>query len=343
MHACVCTQVMDTANDLATLWRELNRDFAGGARAIVDARVSTASSSSSSASSSSSSSSSSGGGAPTFSSVPSDPRRARFAAAVCLFLEAFTEQSKEKKFAVGNMVHVALSLMTKEGGVTVLLDCLIAALERNCGYITPYIPSPNSTAFKSELELKLAVGYKVSAEDGILESDKEFLERCENSIQLLAATLQVRIPNFSHSRFINLAWVWLARMLNAPKPFVGCATALQAFLSTAGYELGRCFPKQVVKLMAFVRDTYLPRLVHGAARNSSSNSNAGAGGGGVALTAPSKIAEEDPAIASLKQLVAVFFARGGSFDVPDGQQLAMGQDVVSTIARVTGDDFHSSQ
>jgi GLE1-like protein len=85
----------------------------------------------------------------------------------------------------------------------------------------------------------------VEGEDGKkkekLEEEEEYLARVAGALRLLGAFLvHYSIPE---------AWVWLAALLNCTHENRATATALQAFLSTAGYSLSQAYGRQFLKLL----------------------------------------------------------------------------------------------
>jgi nucleoporin GLE1 len=145
-----------------------------------------------------------------------------------------------------------------------LLPLLEAHLFEACPLLAAVGVRYSKEAFPDERAFFLALGYlPTGGADGQLEPTDAFLGRLAALVRLYAAVLQSDLmPAESGAQ---RAWAFLARLLNGLPPNRESATALEAFLSVAGYRLACAYGRQFLKLLRHVHSAFLPRLEAAAA------------------------------------------------------------------------------
>lgn len=99
-------------------------------------------------------------------------------------------------------------------------------------------------------------GYRAD-DEGRLETEDAYLERQMGYVRLLAAVCQTE--GAPPGMDMAAAWTWLARAANRA-PSASSASALLAFLQTAGWALERAYPRQTPKLVRAVARHVVPAL-----------------------------------------------------------------------------------
>uniref|UniRef100_A0A7S3XDU2 mRNA export factor GLE1 n=1 Tax=Picocystis salinarum TaxID=88271 RepID=A0A7S3XDU2_9CHLO len=140
---------------------------------------------------------------------------------------------------------------------------LLGTLHEACPLTVPKLPVYMKSVYKSEAEFYRASGYRFldSADDGTggrPEATDDYLRRLKGFVAFYGAFTQVTNPRSTHG--LDFAWMWLSRALN----YLPCnrvvASALHAFLSSAGYAMGIRFGRQFQKLMSLIQTDVLPKL-----------------------------------------------------------------------------------
>ena len=135
-------------------------------------------------------------------------------------------------------------------------DVFLSHLYLTCPYAVPYYPVRQKD--QSDIEYLVTCGYQLDKE-GNLESDETFHNRMYPLIELYSAIIQCNLTE-AHPCDINVAWRWLALMLNQePRPGITALT-LDAFLSVASQKLYVVYAKQFTKLIKFINSKYLKSI-----------------------------------------------------------------------------------
>ncbi|CAE6135504.1 unnamed protein product [Arabidopsis arenosa] len=135
-----------------------------------------------------------------------------------------------------------------------------------CSYIIVYVTSKFPQAMDILLaEFHKACIYTVPNHDVNSQSmwDSEAYERLDSTMRLYGALVQtdIRGGNATNLHGIEHGWAWLARFFNNISAInIATATALNAFLQTAGFGLHQRYKSQFVKVMNVVREHFLTKL-----------------------------------------------------------------------------------
>ncbi|ESQ39669.1 hypothetical protein EUTSA_v10001133mg [Eutrema salsugineum] len=130
-----------------------------------------------------------------------------------------------------------------------------------CSYVIVYITSQ----FPQAMDILLAEFHKACIYTTVpnhnieLAWDLDAYKRLDSIMRLYGALVQTDIRCNVHG--IEHGWVWLARFLNRTKAHNrATATALNAFLQTAGFGLYQRYRSQFLKLLSVVREQFLAKL-----------------------------------------------------------------------------------
>uniref|UniRef100_A0A7N0UIT3 mRNA export factor GLE1 n=1 Tax=Kalanchoe fedtschenkoi TaxID=63787 RepID=A0A7N0UIT3_KALFE len=173
------------------------------------------------------------------------------------FAEQIVSQSNRPKhdtsaFATG---HVFV-LVTSQ--VPHAMDVILAEFHRACIYTVPKHISYSQSVFDSKESYLEALGYQ--KKNGILESDKDFLERLESCIKFYAAIVQTQIQGIQNPHGLEAGWAWLATLLNTLPASKYTAVALESFLTIAGFALCKKYKAQFIKLLDVISQHFLKSL-----------------------------------------------------------------------------------
>ncbi|VVA91179.1 unnamed protein product [Arabis nemorensis] len=135
-----------------------------------------------------------------------------------------------------------------------------------CSYVIVYVTSQFPEAMDILLaELHKACIYTVPKHIVNSQSawDSDAYERLDSIMRLYGALVQtdIRGGNVRNIHGIEHGWAWFARFLNKISANNrATATALNAFLQTAGFGLHRRYKTQFLKVVNIVREHFLPKL-----------------------------------------------------------------------------------
>lgn len=121
-------------------------------------------------------------------------------------------------------------------------------------YIPRRIGQTNEEYYRS-------LGYKYDS-NRVVEEQGKYLKRLSGLVRLHSAIFVTR-PKRGHKRNprgLDVAWKWLTSVLNLEPRLDVTATMLHVFLDTAGVYMQNTFRKQFLKIVNFLRDTYVPML-----------------------------------------------------------------------------------
>ena len=142
-----------------------------------------------------------------------------------------------------------------------LLGIITGMLHRDCPLSVPALYVKKE--IEPELKYFKAMCFKIddSGSYAKVEADDEYVDRLQGYVRFYAALLQSdnAVDNFN----ISTAWIYLAWLLNAIPASRYSASALDAFLSVAGYKLWLTFKTQFVKLLRYIQDIFLKELKDG--------------------------------------------------------------------------------
>jgi nucleoporin GLE1 len=147
------------------------------------------------------------------------------------------------------------------------LDLLKAILQGDCPLCVPMVFEPGLKATRDAKFYK-AMGYRVH--DGTVESDEEYVNRLGGYVRLYAALLQVDGPpggSELEESGLHECWRYTASLLNSVPACRSSATALDAFMSVAGYKMHARFGRQLDKLMQYVAVHFVKPLETDPASN----------------------------------------------------------------------------
>ena len=134
---------------------------------------------------------------------------------------------------------------------------LLAMLQNECPLCVPMVVVPGPKAGK-DLKYYEALQFKVT--DGKVENEEEYVSRLQGFVRLYAAVLQVDRDPDRMEEALGHAWAYVAWLLNVLPASRYTASALDAFLSVAGYRMAGRFGRQFAKLMAYVSTHFLKEL-----------------------------------------------------------------------------------
>ncbi|KAF3772684.1 GLE1 protein, partial [Nymphaea thermarum] len=125
--------------------------------------------------------------------------------------------------------------------------------------LLPNLSVPESfQSFETKEAYYKMIGYK--EDGGNIESTDSYLQRLEAYMTLYAALIQTEIPGIANQHGLKEGWAWLARFLNVIPADRTTATALVAFLRTAGHALYRRYGNQFIKILRVTTRRFLPDL-----------------------------------------------------------------------------------
>ncbi|CAN8312126.1 unnamed protein product [Cochlearia groenlandica] len=135
-----------------------------------------------------------------------------------------------------------------------------------CSHVIVYVASQ----FPQAMDLLLAEFHKAciyTVPKHIVNSqsawDSNAYERLDSIMRLYGALVQtdIRGGNVTNVHGIEHGWAWFARFLNKITTINrATATALNAFLQTAGFGLHQRYKTQFLKVLNVIRDYFLPKL-----------------------------------------------------------------------------------
>ncbi|CAA7033835.1 unnamed protein product [Microthlaspi erraticum] len=132
-----------------------------------------------------------------------------------------------------------------------------------CSYVVVYVTSKFPQAMDVLLaEFHRACVYTIprNDDDDTAIHSSDYYERIDSVMRLYGALVQTDVGENIHG--IDHGWAWLARFLNKTQPHnKATATALNAFLRSAGFGLHRRYRCQFLKLMSVVREHFLAKLI----------------------------------------------------------------------------------
>ncbi|XP_022151744.1 protein GLE1 isoform X2 [Momordica charantia] len=162
------------------------------------------------------------------------------------------ESSDNAPFACG---HVIVLVTSQVPSAMVLL---LAEFHRACIYTVPKHTGYSEAAFESKVSYYKTIGFR--EDDGKMENIKDYLKRLEPYMKLYGALIQTEVAGVRNLHGLEEGWAWLARFLNTVPPNIYTATALNAFLQTAGFALFRKYKSQFRKLLNIISDNFLSAL-----------------------------------------------------------------------------------
>ena len=137
------------------------------------------------------------------------------------------------------------------------LKLLLAMLQNECPLCVPMIAHPGPKADK-DMKYYEALRFKVT--NGTVENVEEYVTRLQGFVRLYAAVLQVDRDPQAMDSALGQAWAYTAWLLNALPASRFTASALDAFLSVAGWRMFGRFGRQFVKMMDCVSTHFLKEL-----------------------------------------------------------------------------------
>lgn len=132
---------------------------------------------------------------------------------------------------------------------------LIGMMQKECPLCIPVLFQPGAKASKN-IEFYKAMGFRVDSASKV-ESEEEYVNRLQGYVRLYAALLQT---DTSSQATLGQAWSYLAWLLNDIPACRYSASALDSFLSVAGFRLFGAFRKQFEKMMMYVSTYFLKEL-----------------------------------------------------------------------------------
>lgn len=137
------------------------------------------------------------------------------------------------------------------------LNLLLAVLQNECPLCVPMTFKPGP---KADKDLRYYEGLRFKITDGVVENVEEYVTRLQGFVRLYAAVLQVDRDPQTMEAALGQAWAYTAWLLNALPASRFTASALDAFLSVAGWRLFGRFGRQFVKMMDYVSTHFLREL-----------------------------------------------------------------------------------
>lgn len=140
---------------------------------------------------------------------------------------------------------------------------LLGLLHEACPLTVPKLPVYVKSVYRSEADFYRASGYRFLdvADDGSggrPEATDDYLRRLKGFVAFYGAFTQVNNPRSTHG--LDFAWMWLSRALNYLPRNRAVASALHAFLSSAGYAMSVRYGRQFQKLLSLIQADVLPKL-----------------------------------------------------------------------------------
>lgn len=142
------------------------------------------------------------------------------------------------------------------------ISILIGMLQKECPLCVPELFQPGPKASKN-VEFYNAMKFRVK--DGAnavvnIESEEEYVNRLQGYVRLYAAILQTDNSPDLANVYMGKAWSYLAWLLNEIPACRYSASALDAFLSVAGFKLYGTFRGQFEKLIKYIASYFLRDL-----------------------------------------------------------------------------------
>jgi len=134
---------------------------------------------------------------------------------------------------------------------------LLAYFYEMCPYLVPYYIPKQVGETDEEFYRKL--GYQYS--NGEVERQDKFLKRMTGIMKLYFAIMIAKPKRGQSMSPYNLrhGWKWLASLLNLEPQLDITATALHAFLESAGFEMEMRYGQMFQKLLTFIIQVFLPK------------------------------------------------------------------------------------
>ncbi|XP_031491332.1 mRNA export factor GLE1 isoform X2 [Nymphaea colorata] len=155
-------------------------------------------------------------------------------------------------FALGHVIVLVTSQ------VPAVMAIILAEFHKACIFTVPKHIVYSKSAFATKEAYYKMIGYK--EDGGNIESTDSYLQRLEAYMTLYAALIQTEIPGIANQHGLKEGWAWLARFLNVIPADRTTATALVAFLRTAGHALYRRYGNQFIKILRVITRRFLPDL-----------------------------------------------------------------------------------
>ncbi|CAM6083902.1 unnamed protein product [Calypogeia fissa] len=142
--------------------------------------------------------------------------------------------------------------------VPFVMESVLAQLHQVCIFTVPkyYVFSKNQ--FPSDEAYYKALGYK--EDGGKLESTDDYVARMNAYMTFYAALTQTEVYGGANPHGLKEGWSWCARLLNRIPANRLSASALEAYLKTAGFRLFQTYPKPFMMLMQAVVSEFLVSL-----------------------------------------------------------------------------------
>ena len=135
-------------------------------------------------------------------------------------------------------------------------------LQMECPFVVPVVFQPGQRASKDSRYYK-SMGFRIEITDqspAKVENEEDYVNRLQGYMRLYAAILQADSTPDLTADSLGRAWTFLSHFLNFIPASRYSATALDAFLSTAGYRMYACFNRQFEKLLCYIEDFFLKDL-----------------------------------------------------------------------------------
>ncbi|XP_037929357.1 nucleoporin Gle1-like, partial [Teleopsis dalmanni] len=135
----------------------------------------------------------------------------------------------------------------------------LAYLFKESPYLVPYyIPQQPQQSVEDYFKV---LGY--TFKDGVIEKQDLFLQRHAGFARLFSAIMITngrQADGHSHPFSIDQCWIWLSNLVNLePMPDI-CTTVLSEVLHVVSPYLYATYGKQFVKLLVFIRQSYIPKV-----------------------------------------------------------------------------------
>lgn len=135
-------------------------------------------------------------------------------------------------------------------------------LQIECPFVVPVVFQPGERASK-DMGYYQSMGFRIEDTEEAsvkVENEEDYVNRQQGYMRLYAAILQADNTPDLTTAFLGRAWTFLSHLLNCIPASRYSATALDAFLSTAGYRMYASFHRQFEKLLLYVEDFFLKDL-----------------------------------------------------------------------------------
>ena len=161
-------------------------------------------------------------------------------------VEQATESSKQN-----SALYVKLALHLSSS-----YPLFSSLLKAHLALISPISVPFNPAKTKNEAEYFAAQGYKMD-DNGCLEDENKFLSR-QSSYMTFYADLM--LSGSDNSWCMAQIWKWLARLLNQQPSEGISATALYRVLFQAERKLLKCYQRQYIKILKFIKEDYMNKI-----------------------------------------------------------------------------------